>query len=95
MGSAGTGVSSAPEVVTPSLVPGGSDAPAGSAGAGNSVAELGPAEDTPLLPTPGLLPAPEANASGYVWRPVAIGGGGFVSGIITSRTTRGLVYART
>ncbi|MEY2929852.1 MAG: hypothetical protein RL033_601, partial [Pseudomonadota bacterium] len=41
------------------------------------------------------MPAPSANQSGYVWRPVAMGGGGFVSGIITSKTTRGLVYART
>ncbi|MEY2929576.1 MAG: hypothetical protein RL033_325, partial [Pseudomonadota bacterium] len=81
---------------TPSLVPSSSDGPAGSGGAGSSVGESGPSEDTPLLPPPPeLMPAPSANQSGYVWRPVAMGGGGFVSGIITSKTTRGLVYART
>ena len=36
-----------------------------------------------------------ANASGYRWGNVAIGGSGFVSGLITSKTEPGLVYART
>ncbi len=31
----------------------------------------------------------------YVWDNVAIGGGGFVSGIVPSKTERGLIYART
>lgn len=31
----------------------------------------------------------------YNWKSVAIGGGGFVSGIITSKTQSGLIYART
>jgi xyloglucan-specific exo-beta-1,4-glucanase len=31
----------------------------------------------------------------YNWNSVAIGGGGFVSGIITSKTQSGLIYART
>ncbi|MBC9934429.1 T9SS type A sorting domain-containing protein [Chitinophaga qingshengii] len=35
------------------------------------------------------------NAAGYVWKNVAIGGGGFVSAIIPSPTTQNLVYART
>ncbi|QJB39025.1 T9SS type A sorting domain-containing protein [Chitinophaga oryzae] len=35
------------------------------------------------------------NAAGYVWKNVAIGGGGFVSAIIPSKTTQNLVYART
>jgi len=37
----------------------------------------------------------EVNAAGYRWRSVAIGGGGFVSGLIPSRTREGLWYART
>ncbi|MFZ6768476.1 exo-alpha-sialidase [Undibacterium sp. Di26W] len=36
-----------------------------------------------------------ANAQSYHWNSVAIGGGGFVSGIITSKTEQGLIYART
>lgn len=35
------------------------------------------------------------NAAGYTWKSVAIGGGGFVSAIIPSRTEQNLVYART
>src|SRR5688572_16845388 len=31
----------------------------------------------------------------YSWGNVAIGGGGFVSGLITSKTEQGLIYART
>ena len=31
----------------------------------------------------------------YDWNTVCIGGGGFVSGIVTSSTCEGLVYART
>ena len=31
----------------------------------------------------------------YQWQNVAIGGGGFISGIITSKTEQNLVYART
>lgn len=36
-----------------------------------------------------------AQTESYTWRNVAIGGGGFVSGIITSKTKQGLIYART
>ncbi|MEO7493602.1 MAG: exo-alpha-sialidase [Massilia sp.] len=36
-----------------------------------------------------------AAAATYEWGNVAIGGGGFVSGIITSKTEKGLIYART
>ena len=35
------------------------------------------------------------NAAGYVWDSVSIGGGGFVSAIIPSKTESGVVYART
>jgi len=35
------------------------------------------------------------NLEPYNWQNVAIGGGGFVSGIITSKTEQNLVYART
>lgn len=40
-----------------------------------------------------LLGRPTAPA--YAWRPVAIGGSGFISGIIPSKTQKGLVYLRT
>lgn len=36
-----------------------------------------------------------AQTESYTWGNVAIGGGGFVSGIITSKTKQGLMYART
>lgn len=36
-----------------------------------------------------------AAAAPYAWRPVAIGGSGFISGIIPSKTQQGLVYLRT
>ena len=38
--------------------------------------------------------APASGAS-YAWQPVAIGGSGFVSGIITSKTEKNLIYLRT
>jgi len=38
---------------------------------------------------------PAAAASGYVWDSVAIGGGGFVSAVIPSRSEAGVIYART
>lgn len=41
------------------------------------------------------LDAAAQNAAGYQWSNVAIGGGGFVSSIIPSKTQQGLVYART
>jgi hypothetical protein len=37
----------------------------------------------------------KAQTSGYTWKNVAIGGGGFVSAIIPSKTQQNLVYART
>lgn len=37
----------------------------------------------------------KAQSEDYVWKSIAIGGGGFVSGIITSKTQSGLIYART
>src|SRR5687768_6415154 len=36
-----------------------------------------------------------AQTSGYTWKNVAIGGGGFVSAIIPGKTEQNLVYART
>ena len=36
-----------------------------------------------------------AIAQGYTWKNVAMGGGGFVSGLITSKTQQNLMYART
>ncbi|MEO7497366.1 MAG: cellulose binding domain-containing protein [Massilia sp.] len=45
--------------------------------------------------TTGLLMATCATAENYHWDNVAMGGGGFVSGIITSKSERGVVYART
>lgn len=69
---------------------------AGAAGAGGALGEDVPPEDTPLVPAPELEPEVlTPNASGYVWRPVVMGGGGFVSGIVTSRAQPGLVFART
>src|SRR5688572_4786704 len=35
------------------------------------------------------------TAQAYTWKNVAMGGGGFVSGIITSKTEQNLMYART
>lgn len=90
LGAGGTADSPAPDA-TMQPQPGGSAA----GGSGDTLGENGPNEQTPLVPPPELTPGSAPNESGYVWRPVAIGGGGFVSGIITSKTTRGLVYART
>ncbi|MET0413590.1 MAG: exo-alpha-sialidase [Polyangiaceae bacterium] len=90
-GAGGSAASPAPEPTTPQQQPGGS----GAGGSGNTLGENGPNEQTPLMPPAEPLPDSTPNASGYVWRPVAIGGGGFVSGIITSKSTPGVVYART
>jgi hypothetical protein len=54
-------------------------------GSGGSVNELRPVPERPDF----------VNASGYRWSSVKIGGGGFVSGIITSRQQQGLIFART
>ena len=43
----------------------------------------------------GMLVSLSAAAEHYKWDNVAIGGGGFVSGIVTSKSERGVVYART
>ena len=43
----------------------------------------------------GLLPAFSAHAETYQWGSVAMGGGGFVSGVVPSKLERGIVYART
>jgi xyloglucan-specific exo-beta-1,4-glucanase len=55
----------------------------------------GPAETPELPAAPAACDASSANASGYCFAPVVIGGGGFVSGIITSREVPNLIYART
>lgn len=51
----------------------------------------------PELDKLGVKPAPSAadGAAAYTWRPVAIGGSGFVSGIVASKTEKDLVYLRT
>jgi xyloglucan-specific exo-beta-1,4-glucanase len=43
----------------------------------------------------GLLLSLGASAENYKWDNVAMGGGGFVSGIVTSKSERGVAYART
>jgi len=43
----------------------------------------------------GLLMSFSATAENYRWDTVAMGGGGFVSGIVTSKSERGVVFART
>ncbi len=49
-----------------------------------------------LAAGPTALAAPAAPApAGYVWDSLAIGGGGFVSAVIPSRSEAGVVYART
>ncbi len=62
----------------------------------------GPDDNLPLVDTngatlPGGMPCSmdTANAAGYCWSSVAMGGGGFVSGIVTSPLQRNLIYART
>lgn len=40
-------------------------------------------------------PAPRSERSRYAWKNVAVGGGGFVTGIVFNPTDRGLVYLRT
>ncbi|MEO5933783.1 MAG: exo-alpha-sialidase, partial [Duganella sp.] len=45
--------------------------------------------------TAGLLVSFGATAENYRWDNVAMGGGGFVSGIVPSKSERGVVYART
>lgn len=42
-----------------------------------------------------LLCTPAVQAETYKWDTVAVGGGGFVSGVIPAKTERGLFYART
>jgi hypothetical protein len=70
-------------------------APPESGGGTSALGESGPDENTPLQPTPEPQASSAPNAAGYVWNTVTIGGGGFVSGIITSRSEQDLVYART
>ncbi len=42
-----------------------------------------------------LMPTVDGAGADYSWQPVAIGGSGFVSGIITSKTEKDLIYLRT
>ncbi len=42
-----------------------------------------------------LAGAPPAHAQSYRWGNVAIGGGGYVTAVIPSKTQRNLYYART
>ena len=48
-----------------------------------------------LALTLGLLFALGAHAETYRWDNVAMGSGGFVSGVVPSKLERGVVYART
>ncbi len=48
-----------------------------------------------LISIVGLLQCVEVSAQTYKWDNVAMGGGGFVSAIITSKTEKDLMYART
>lgn len=48
-----------------------------------------------MAPTLNQLLGKAAPGPSYAWRPVAIGGSGFISGIIPSKTQKGLVYLRT
>ncbi len=43
----------------------------------------------------GLPSAQGQTTEAYSWNSIAIGGGGFVSGLVTSKTQSGLMYART
>lgn len=49
----------------------------------------------PTQPDDGLCPAAARSASGYCWQSVAMGGGGFVSGVVFSASEPNLIYART
>ena len=48
-----------------------------------------------VLLSAALLIAPAAQAENYKWNSVAMGGGGFVSGVIPSKSERGVIYMRT
>jgi photosystem II stability/assembly factor-like uncharacterized protein len=54
-----------------------------------------PAAAQSVAPSPSASPRPSVQSAAYLWGNVAIGGGGFVSGIIPSDTQPGLMYART
>jgi xyloglucan-specific exo-beta-1,4-glucanase len=72
----------------------------GSAAAATQAAPFALTTNAAAAPPPGaavaLPPISDApNAAGYRWRAVKMGGGGFVSGLVPSRTVAGLWYART
>lgn len=48
-----------------------------------------------LFSTPSVRAAEPATSGPYQWRSVAIGGGGFVTGVLFHPAERGLAYART
>jgi xyloglucan-specific exo-beta-1,4-glucanase len=66
---------------------------AGLSGAAGAAASGGTGGGPP--PPSASCDAASANASGYCWRSVVIGGGGFVSGLIVSAQEPDLIYART
>lgn len=100
---AGVGTGDAPPATTgPDVIPPG---PPGEL-PGSGSPELGDGTEVPIVgeqppPPPGetpevpALPEEPINAAGYRWRPVQMGGGGFVSGIITSPAAPNLIYTRT
>ncbi len=64
---------------------------------GGFVGAAGTGGSSGQAPLPGVAAcsATTANANGYCWGSVAIGGGGFVSGVVMSKLERNLIYART
>jgi photosystem II stability/assembly factor-like uncharacterized protein len=53
------------------------------------------ASPPPKAPSTGVSPAPHPLAPHYVWKNVAVSGGGFVTGIVFNAVERQLVYLRT
>ena len=95
-GSAGTPTGGAPGVAGSGRGEAGSaSAPAsGLSGAGGG-SSVGGASAVVLPEAEPPCDASSANAAGYCWRAVSIGGGGFVSGIVASDRVPNLLYART
>ena len=66
----------------------------GGGGSGGGNAPTAPSAGEP--PAPIEQPAPaDIRANAYRWNAMAMGGGGYVTAVLPSRTQRGLFYART